>query len=93
LITSWKGKPLLPTRSAQDEMFDNDITLSDVEHILETGFDCARSKREKNKLEKCIQKGRKILKVVIADTGNNLIIIHVGSFTASKKKLLQLKRK
>jgi len=92
LKPTWKGKPLLPTRAAQDEMFDNDITLLDIENILESGFDCARSKREKNKLEKCIQKGRKIIKVVIADTGDNLIIIHVGSFTASKKKLHQLKR-
>lgn len=73
-------------------MFDNDITLLDVEEILEFGFNCARSKRDLNKLERCIQKGRKIIKVVIVDTVKNLIIIHVGSFTASKKKLQQLKR-
>lgn len=92
MIPTWKGKPLLPTRSAQNEMFDNDISLIDVENILESGFDCSRSKREKGKFEKCIQKGRKIIKVVVVDTGEHLVIIHVGSFTASKKKLHQLKR-
>ena len=72
-------------------MFDNDISLIDIEHIIESGFDCYRSKREKNKLEKCIRKGRKIIKVVVVDTGEHLVIIHVGTFTASKKKLHQFK--
>ena len=72
-------------------MFDNDVSLIDVENIIESGFDCYRSKREKNKLEKCIRKGRNIIKVVVVDTGEHLVIIHVGTFTASKKKLHQFK--
>ena len=81
----------MPTRSAQTEMFDNGISLIDVENIIESGFDCYRSKREKNKLEKCIRKGKRIIKVVVVDTGEHLVIIHVGSFTASKKKLHQFR--
>ena len=73
-------------------MFDNDISLFDVENILKTGFDCSRSKRKKDKFEKCIRKGRKFIKVVVVDTGQHLVITHVGSFTASKKKLFQFKR-
>ena len=72
-------------------MFDNDISLFDVENILKIGFDCSRSKREKDKFEKCIRKGRRIIKVVVVDTGEHLVIIHVGSFTASRKKLHQFK--
>ena len=69
MLPKWKGKLLLPTRSAQNEMFENDISLFDVENILKTGFDCSRSKREKDKFEKCIREGRKIIKVVVVDTG------------------------
>ena len=32
-----------------------------------------------------------IIKVVVADTGEHLVLTHVGKFTASKKKLQQLK--
>ena len=72
-------------------MFDNDIFLDDVVKILEEGFDCSRSKRKKNIYERCIQKGKIIIKVVVADTGEHLVLTHVGKFTASKKKLQQLK--
>jgi hypothetical protein len=72
-------------------MFDNDILLEDVVQILEEGFDCSRSKRKKNIYERCIQRGKTIIKAVVADTGEHLVLTHVGTFTASKRKLQQLK--
>lgn len=80
----WKGKIIFPTRSAQDEMFKENIDLYKAIKILENGFDCSRSKRANNVYERCITGGKKVTKVVAADTGDNIIIIHVGSFTASK---------
>lgn len=91
MLATWRGKPILPTRASQDEMFDHDIFLDDVADILEEGFDCSRSKRKKNMYERCIQRGKTIIKVVVADTGEHLVLTHVGTFTASKRKLQQLK--
>ena len=93
MIPSWKHKPVLPLRSAQDEMFDNDLMLHEVVDILAQGFDCSRSKRKKNTYERCIQKGKKIIKIVAVDVGDHFVITHVGTFTASKRKLQQLKKK
>ena len=81
----------MPSRAAQDEMFDHGVSLHDIVEILEEGFDCSRSKRMKNILERCVHRSKTIIKVVAADTGEHLIITHVGKFTASKKKLQQLK--
>ncbi len=83
----------MPSKSALDEMYDNDIDFNGVIEILETGFDCSRSKRKKNKFERCILRGKKIIKVVVVDTNGHLILTHVGTFTASKRKLQQLKRR
>ena len=44
----------MPSRSAMDEMHDNGIDLVDVVEILEEGFDCSRSKRSENTMERCI---------------------------------------
>ena len=91
MLPTWRGKPILPSRSAQDELFDNDIGLNEVAVILEEGFDCSRSKRKKDMVERCVQRGKSIVKVVVVDTGDHLVLTHVGTFTASKKKLQQLK--
>ena len=74
-------------------MFDHDIFLCDVVEILEEGFDCSRSKRKKNTFERCFQRGKIIIKVVVVDTSEHLVLTHVGKFTASKKKFKQLKRR
>ncbi len=93
MIPIWKNKPVLPSKHALDEMYDCGLFLFDALEILEVGFNCSRSKREKNKYERCVQKGKKIIKVVAVDTGEHFIITHVGTFTASKKKLQQLKKR
>ena len=93
MIPIWQGKLLMPSKAALDEMYDLNVNLNDVMDILEEGFDCPRSKRKKNKLERCAKRGRKIIKVVVVDTNEHLIITHVGKFMASKKKLQQFKRR
>jgi len=72
-------------------MFDHDVILYDIVEILEEGFDCSRSKRKKNIVERCVQRGNTIIKVVVADCGDHLVLTHVGKFTASRRKLQQLK--
>ena len=84
---------MMPSRSAQDEMYDNDISIRDAIDVLEDGFDCPRSKRAKNKFERCVQRGKEIIKVVAVDVNGHYVLAHVGKFTASKKKLQQLKRR
>ena len=80
----WKGKPLIPTKKALDEMSHHDVDMYKAEEILDGGFDCARSKRKRNVDERCIRRNRKIVKVVVADMGKYYKIIHVGEFTEKK---------
>ena len=61
------------------------IDMYKVVDILNQGFDCPRSKREKHIEEKCLQKGNKIIKVVVIDKETYYKIIHVGKFTVSRK--------
>ena len=44
-----------------------------------------------NTFERCIKKGKKIVKIVVVDVGEHFVITHVGIFAASKKKLKQFK--
>ena len=74
-------------------MYDNDVYLEDVVEILETGFDCSRSKRAGNIIERCIQRGDRIFKVVVVDANEHMLIAHVGTFKASRKKMQQFKRR
>jgi type II secretory pathway component PulF len=81
----WNGKPLIPTKHALDEMDNAGIDMYKAVEILEEGFDCARSKRKANVFERCITRGSKVLKVVVADIGSYYKIIHAGEFTAKKR--------
>ncbi len=83
---TWKGKPLIPTRRALDEMERNNIDMYKAEEILNSGFDCARSRRAPNVYERCVQRGNKVVKIVVADIGDYYKIIHAGTFTAKKKR-------
>ena len=81
----WNGKPLIPANHALDEMDNAGINMHKAVEILEDGFDCARSKRKANTFERCVTRGNKVLKVVVADIGNYCKIIHAGEFTAKKR--------
>ncbi len=80
----WKGKQLIPTKKALDEMSHRDIDMYKAEEILKEGFDCARSKRKRNVDERGARRSGKIVKVVVADMGSYYKIIHVGEFTEKK---------
>ena len=85
----WQGKPLIPTKRVLDEMEHADIDMYLAVEVLNEGFDCARSKRKKNIYERCLQRGKKIMKVVVADIGSYYKLIHVGVFTEKKGRFEQ----
>ncbi|MBS3128525.1 hypothetical protein J4410_05240 [Candidatus Woesearchaeota archaeon] len=79
----YQGKSLIPTKIAVQELSEIDSTLYDVVEILEKGFPIR--KRAKSIIERGMQKGNKIVNVVIVDVGNYYKLIHAGQFTASRK--------
>ncbi len=80
---TYKGKPILPTKIALNELSKIDLNLYEVPQILEKGFKIR--KRKRNIIEKGIQKGNKIINVVVVDLEDYYKLIHVGEFTLSKK--------
>ncbi len=82
----YNGLPVIPSAAADDEMARLNKDLIEILEILQYGYDCARSKRKKNILEKCMGFGNKTIKVVVAMTYNNFyktecwLITHVGVF-------------
>jgi hypothetical protein len=83
LYPKWKGKPVIPSNHAYREMADR-FELSDIVEILESGFDCQRSKRTKGTVEKCAIKKGKLVRVVVVEVhsdwvgGDIWLIKHVG---------------
>ncbi len=84
------GLQLLPTRAALTELMECNLTLLDALDILENGYNCAGSKRKKNKIENCLDKGKKTLKVVVVQVLYYSLdeeiwhITHVGCKTKRK---------
>jgi hypothetical protein len=80
---TYNNKPVMPTKTAMDELSDNNLDLYKAIEILETGFPIR--KRQENVIEKGIRKGNKIINVVAVDMGNYYKLIHAGKFTLTKK--------
>ena len=81
----YKGCSIEVSRSACAEMLKENLDLYDV---LEKGFE--PTKRRKDIAERCLVKGKKVIKVVAAlnerkypegDTEKYWTLIHVGRFT------------
>lgn len=68
MIVRWRGRQLVPTKSAYYEMIDLRLDLYDVLEVLERGRDCERSKRAKGTVEKCLRRKKKTYKVVAAES-------------------------
>ncbi len=79
----YKGKPIMPTKTAMDELSDNSLDLYDVAEILEYGFDIR--KRQKNIIERGISRGNKVFNIVIIDMVDYYKLIHAGKFSLSRK--------
>ncbi len=83
---TYDGIPISRIRKpAAEELFRLNMTLTDVVEILETGFNCARSRRKAGILERCVFKGGKVRKVVVEKkmTANGFEyweIRHAGEF-------------
>ena len=80
---TYKGKPILPTKTSLNELSEIDVNLYEVPEILEKGFEIR--KRKKNIIERGVQKGNKVINVVVVDLGAYYKLIHAGEFTLSKK--------
>ncbi|HLC63536.1 MAG TPA: hypothetical protein VJJ21_04425 [Candidatus Nanoarchaeia archaeon] len=80
---TYNGKPIIPTKQALTELSEINLNLSDVPKILEKGFELR--KRKKNVIEKGIQKGDKVINVVVVDLGGYYKLIHAGEFTLTHK--------
>ena len=80
---TYKGKPIMPTKTVMDELSEIDLDLYEVPEILEKGFELR--KRKKNVIERAIKRGNKIINVVAVDIGNYYKLIHAGKFTLTKK--------
>ncbi len=84
MFPSYAGKKLIITDAAMRELFQYGYDQYDVIDILEEGYDCSRSKREEHIIERCIDRKRKTLKVVISRSYNHFldsevwVIIHFG---------------
>ena len=73
------------TKNAAEELWQFKKDLWDVLEILEICYDCSRSKRKANILEKCIRKGDNVFKAVVVDLDNYFLLIHFGKFTYKKR--------
>ena len=80
---TYKGKPIMPTKTAMDELSNINLDLYEVPKILEGGFELR--KRKKNISEKAIKKGNKLINVVVVEMDNYYKLIHAGEFTLTKK--------
>ena len=80
----FEGLPLIPSRSAMNELYDNNMDLYAVLDVLENGYDCPKDKRSKDLIERCLDRKRKTIRVVVAQSFNyyfdseSWVIVHVG---------------
>ena len=64
IFPTYQNKEVEVPKSVQYELTELGLMLSEVVYILENGFDCSRSKRKKDIIEKCMRFGNKVVKVV-----------------------------
>ena len=79
----YEGKPIIPTKTALNELSNLNLDLYAVAEILKNGSEIR--KRSKNVAEKIITRGNKAVNVVVVDMGNYYKLIHAGEFTLTKK--------
>ncbi len=80
IYPQWQGKDILPTKSASREIVDENIPIHTLVDVLESGYDCERSRRKPEIHERCKRYGKIVIKVVVADMGDHFRVVHVGKF-------------
>ena len=51
---TYLGLLLNPSRAAMNEMYDHGLDLYDISEVLEQGYNCAKSRRASDTIEKCL---------------------------------------
>lgn len=85
IFPKYHKKEVKATKTASEEMWHLKKDLNDVVEILEEGYDCSRSKRGPNILERCVRRGKSVFKAVVVDCGTHYLVIHFGKFTYKKR--------
>lgn len=81
----WQGLPVVPSHAAAREMLNEKFNSEDILQVLEEGEEVVAKKRADGVVEKCLRKGRRSIKVVVARSCNKFfetdywVIIHVKS--------------
>jgi len=84
IYPTWKGLPVIPTKSALNELIKYYMDLGDVVRILELGH--VSRKRKKGTIEKCLNRKDEVIKVVVVQSYNYSlkidcwVIKHVGVY-------------
>ncbi|MFH0713685.1 MAG: hypothetical protein V1722_03990 [Candidatus Micrarchaeota archaeon] len=60
------GLPVKVSHAAEKELVDLGLDAADAVEVLKNGFECSRSTRNRDKIERCFRKGDKIIRVVAA---------------------------
>ncbi|MBI2580223.1 hypothetical protein HYV85_00245 [Candidatus Woesearchaeota archaeon] len=85
IFPRYQGKDVKATKEVADELCQLKKDLWDVLEILENGYGCSSSRRNRNILEKCVRKGNDVYKAVVADRGSYLLTIHFGKFSYKRR--------
>ncbi|MFC1752556.1 hypothetical protein ACFL96_04085 [Thermoproteota archaeon] len=79
----YKGLRIEVSRSANHEMLKENLDIYDVLEVLEQGYE--PSKRRKDIVERCLVRGRKVIKAVVGlnhrKEESYWTLIHAGRFT------------
>jgi hypothetical protein len=94
LFPKYRGKRLMLTKRGMMELLHLGLDLWDAADILNNGYDCSASRRKKNKIEKCHNIGRKVIRIVAVEdyfdaddiSEEVFYIIHASEETADKTK-------
>jgi hypothetical protein len=84
IYPEWKGLPVIPTKSALDELIKYYMDLEDVVRILELGYEF--TKRRKGTVEKCLNRKGEVIKVVVVQSYNYSlktdcwVVKHIGIY-------------
>ncbi len=79
----YKGKPIIPTKTALYELDEIGMDLLDVVEVLTHGVEIR--KRAGNIVERCVKRKGRLVNVVLVEFDNYYKLIHAGTFTFSKK--------